>query len=146
MMHTHQTNAEMKKVSPITTVKDCLSKTLSTCISMTALTYIGSINQVLKYTARVTSHPVSITAFQSFDFRTAPRVSQLKHDLYSIVLSNKIVCSTQTLTLQQSQLPVTLYEEKQYLIVYAMLTTVKQKVQAQTVNLTGNTTMEFLTS
>jgi hypothetical protein len=134
MMHTYQTNVEMKKVSPITAVKDCFSEsTFNMHIDGCAHAF-GSINQVLKSEATVTSHAISTTVFQSLAFLTVATVCQLTHNLYPIVLSNNKLCSMQTLMLQQSQLPVT-SDYKKHL--HATLMTVKQKIQDEQ-PVTGN--------
>jgi len=55
MMHTYQTNLEMKKVSAITDVKDYFSKNIFNMHIMTVLKHFRTINTVLKYEARATS-------------------------------------------------------------------------------------------
>jgi len=61
--------------------------------------------------------------------------NQLTHSF----CSHKKVRSTQILTLQHWQVPVTLDDKQQYLIVHAILMTLKQMVgEEELVNITGN--------
>jgi hypothetical protein len=111
-MHTYQTYLEMKKVSLFTALKDYFSENTFNMHITTVPMHFRSINQVLKYAARITSlHrktvckalktcviqilyatrtslPITTTAFTSFAFWTIVRVHWLKHNIYFIVLSN----------------------------------------------------------
>jgi hypothetical protein len=136
-MHTYQTNVEMKKLSPITVVKDCFLtehfqhayRWLSSRISAQSTKYWN--------TKQVTSHPTT-TAFQSLAFWTVATVSQLTHNLHSTVYPTTN-WSTQTLMLQQSQLSATSDNKQQYLTAHAILIDSKTKVTKRTaVHLTGN--------